>query len=39
MSIEAHGPILPVAPTGVGASTFWTVNRVADALASKKPSA
>jgi UDP-N-acetylmuramoyl-tripeptide--D-alanyl-D-alanine ligase len=37
MSIEAHGPILPVAPTGGGAegtSTFWTLNRVADALAA-----
>lgn len=30
MSIEAHGPILPVAPPG--ASTFWTLSRVADAL-------
>jgi UDP-N-acetylmuramoyl-tripeptide--D-alanyl-D-alanine ligase len=34
MSIEAHGPILPVAPTSGGASTFWTLSRVADALAS-----
>jgi UDP-N-acetylmuramoyl-tripeptide--D-alanyl-D-alanine ligase len=35
MSIEAHGPILPVAPTGAeGTSTFWTLNRVADALAA-----
>ena len=32
MSIEAHGPILPVAPPSV--ATFWTLNRVADALAS-----
>ncbi len=32
MSIEAHGPILPVAPPGV--ATFWTLNRVADALAA-----
>jgi UDP-N-acetylmuramoyl-tripeptide--D-alanyl-D-alanine ligase len=32
MSIEAHGPILPVAPPG--ASTFWTLSRVADALGS-----
>ena len=38
MSIEAHGPILPGAPQG--ASTFWTVDRVADALkahATTKP--
>jgi len=31
VSIEAHGPILPVAPPG---ATFWTLNRVADALAA-----
>lgn len=31
MSIEAHGPILPEAPAG--ASTFWTFDRVASALA------
>jgi UDP-N-acetylmuramoyl-tripeptide--D-alanyl-D-alanine ligase len=35
MSIEAHGPILPVAPPGVPA--FWTLGRVADALASHAP--
>jgi len=32
VSIEAHGPILPVAPPGV--ATFWTLNRVADALSA-----
>jgi UDP-N-acetylmuramoyl-tripeptide--D-alanyl-D-alanine ligase len=32
MSIEAHGPILPAAPPGV--SPFWTLSRVADALAT-----
>ena len=31
MSIEAHGPILPAVPAN--ASTFWTLDRVADALA------
>ena len=33
MSIEAHGPSLPSAPAAaLGASSFWTLNRVADAL-------